>query len=178
MEAKLVVIDVARMRAATRARTHVLRIATDDQPTHSTRVLRKLNEALATEIACVLRYRRHHLIACNLGIASVARDCLAHADEEQQHAELIARRIVQLGGQPEFSPHNLERLERPAGVLRESLVEMMQEDLLAERIAIDGYRSLIDELEDRDPTTRSMLHGILSMELDHAHDLSGALHEV
>ncbi len=141
-------------------------------------VVRILNEALATEIVCVLRYRRHYFMASGLPAQSVAQEFLQHANEEQMHADQIAQRIVQLGGEPDFSPEGLVTRSHSEYVEGGSLVEMIQEDLVAERVAIDSYREMIAWLGAKDPTTRRMLEGILAMEEEHADDLVSLLEEL
>jgi len=141
-------------------------------------VVKHLNESLATELVCVLRYRRHHFMAKGIHSKSVADEFLAHSNEEQGHADLIAARIVQLGGAPEFSPDKLSGLSHADYVECSSLGEMIKENLVAERIAIDSYRSLIQSLGDNDPTTRRMLESILAVEEEHADELADLLQAV
>ncbi len=140
-----------------------------------TEVLKLLNEALATEIVCVLRYRRHHFMARGIDAKSTADEFLVHSDEEQGHADRIAERIVQLGGAPDFAPDSLVSRSHAEYVAGETLVEMIKEDLVAERIAIDSYREMIQYLGDKDPTTSQMLKGILAVEEEHADELSDLL---
>lgn len=141
-------------------------------------VIRILNEALATEIVCVLRYRRHHFMATGINAQSVAQEFLQHANEEQVHADQIAQRIVQLGGAPNFSPEGLLTRSHAEYVEGDSLIDMIKEDLIAERIAIDSYREMIAYLGNDDPTTRRMLEGILAVEEKHAEDLVSLLEEL
>lgn len=138
-------------------------------------VLRLLNEALATEIVCVLRYRRHHFMARGIHAKGVADEFLAHSKEEQGHADEIAERIVQLGGEPEFSPDTLSARSHAEYVAGGSLVDMIKENLVAERIAIDSYREFIQYLADEDPTTTHMLEKILAVEEEHADELADLL---
>jgi len=138
-------------------------------------VLKLLNDALATEIVCVLRYRRHHFMAKGLDAKSVADEFLVHANEEQAHADQIAARIVQLGGEPDLSPDTLSARSHAEYVEGESLVDMIREDLVAERIAIDSYREIVSFLADRDSTTRRMMEEILAMEEEHADELADLL---
>ena len=145
-----------------------------DRPT----VLKLLNEALATEIICILRYKRHYFMASGINAQSVAGEFLQHANEEQLHADQIAQRIVQLGGEPNFSPDGLASRSHAEYVEGESLIDMIQEDLVAERIAIDSYREMIHYLGNDDPTTRRMMEGILAMEEEHADDLVSLLEEL
>jgi bacterioferritin len=141
-------------------------------------VVRILNEALATEIVCVLRYKRHYYMATGINAQSVAQEFLQHANEEQVHADQIAQRIVQLGGAPNLSPKGLLTRSHSEYVEGDSLVDMIKEDLIAERIAIDSYRAMIGYLGSDDPTTRRMLEGILAMEEEHAEDLVSLLKEL
>ncbi len=141
-------------------------------------VIRLLNEALATEIVCVLRYKRHYFMASGINSESVAQEFLQHANEEQAHADEIAGRIVQLGGEPDFSPDGLASRSHAEYVEGETLVDMIREDLVAERIAIDSYREMINWIGTKDSTTRRMLEGILAMEEEHADDLSGLLQQL
>jgi bacterioferritin len=169
--------DVRTLRK--RARQHIERGAvTEGYKAQRDTVVRVLNEALATEIVCVLRYRRHHFMASGINSESVAQEFLQHANEEQMHADQIAARIVQLGGAPDFSPEGLLSRSHAEYVEGESLVDMIKEDLVAERIAIDSYREMIAFLGNDDPTTRRMLEGILAMEEEHADDLVGLLEEM
>ena len=138
-------------------------------------VVKVLNEALATEIVCVLRYKRHHFMAKGIHAQSVAAEFAAHAAEEQAHADLIAERIVQLGGAPDFSPEGLATRSHAEYVEGKDLAEMIQEDLVAERVAIDSYGEIIRYIGNNDPTTRVMLEGILAKEEEHAEDLSSLM---
>jgi len=138
-------------------------------------VVKLLNEALATEIICVLRYKRHYFMAEGLNAAPVAAEFLQHANEEQGHADQLAGRIVQLGGEPNFSPEGLTTRSHAEYVEGESLTDMIKEDLVAERIAIDSYGEMIRYLANDDPTTRRMLEEILAMEEEHADDLASML---
>src|ERR1035437_4658065 len=135
-------------------------------------VIKVLNEALATEIVCVLRYKRHHFMAKGIHAQSVAAEFAQHAVDEQEHADLIAERIVQLGGAPDFSPEGLATRSHAEYVEGKDLAEMIKEDLIAERIAIDSYGEIIRYIANNDPTTRVMLEGILAKEEEHAEDLS------
>jgi bacterioferritin len=166
--------DIKTLRA--RARKHIERGAvTDGYQADLATVIRILNEALATEIVCVLRYRRHYFMASGINFQSVADEFMAHANEEQAHADLIAARITQLGGEPNFSPDGLASRSHSEYVEGGSLVDMIREDLVAERIAIESYNEMIRFVGDDDPTTRRMLEGILAMEEEHADDLSTLL---
>ncbi len=166
--------DVAAMRI--RARTRLDEGAvTAGYTADRSAVLQMLNDALATELVCVLRYRRHHFMARGIHSQSVAQEFLVHSNEEQGHADQIAERIVQLGGEPDFAPDGLSRRSHAEYVAGESLAGMIKEDLVAERVAIDSYREMIDYIGDKDTTTKRMLEGILAMEEEHADDLQGLL---
>jgi bacterioferritin len=141
-------------------------------------VLRLLNEALATELVCVLRYRRHYFVAQGILAESIKKEFLVHAQEEQGHADQIAARIVQLGGQPNFDPTGLAARSHSEYAAGESLEEMITEDLVAERVAIDTYREMIRYLGDHDSTTRRMLEQILASEEEHAEELASMLQGV
>ncbi|CAG2130327.1 hypothetical protein LMG31506_00793 [Cupriavidus yeoncheonensis] len=138
-------------------------------------VIRLLNDALATELVCVLRYRRHYFMAKGPNSKSVAEEFLAHSNEEQGHADQIAERIVQLGGEPDFAPDGLTSRSHAEYVEGKTLTEMIREDLVAERIAIDSYREIIKFLGDRDPTSRRMMEEILAVEEEHADDMADLL---
>ena len=138
-------------------------------------VLELLNASLATELVCVLRYRRHHFMAKGIHSQSVAQEFLDHANEELGHADQLAERIVQLGGEPDFAPAGLVGRSHAEYVEGNTLASMIREDLVAERIAIDSYRDIIRYLGDQDPTTRRMMEGILAMEEEHADDLADLL---
>jgi bacterioferritin len=159
-----------------RARAHMEKGAvTDGYRAPLDTVLRLLNEALATEIVCVLRYKRHYYMASGIHAQAVADEFLEHATEEQQHADMIAARIVQLGGEPNFDPDGLSARSHSEYVAGASLVDMIREDLVAERVAIDSYSQTIRFLGDRDPSTRVMLEKILAAEEEHAEDLATLL---
>ena len=138
-------------------------------------VIKLLNEALATEIVCVLRYKRHYFMAKGISSLSVKGEFLQHATEEQAHADQLAERIVQLGGEPNLSPEGMLARSHSEYVEGESLAEMITEDLIAERIAIDSYRDMITYVGADDPTTRKVLEKILAQEEEHAEDLSSLL---
>ncbi|MBJ7263067.1 MAG: bacterioferritin [Burkholderiaceae bacterium] len=138
-------------------------------------VLRLLNEALATEIVCVLRYKRHYFMAKGLNAEPAAAEFAEHAAEEQGHADRLAERIVQLGGAPNLSPEGLLARSHSEYVEGSTLNEMIRENVVAERIAIDSYRQMIDYVGDKDPTTRRMLEEILAVEEEHADELADFL---
>ncbi|MGQ9685734.1 MAG: ferritin-like domain-containing protein [Thiobacillaceae bacterium] len=141
-------------------------------------VIKLLNEALATELVCILRYKRHHFMAAGINADAVAAEFLVHANEEQQHADQIAARIVQLKGEPDFNPDGLASRSHAEYVEGDNLIDMIKEDLVAERIAIDSYGEMIRYIGDKDVTTRRMLEGILAMEEEHADDLASMLEEL
>jgi len=138
-------------------------------------VIKLLNEALATEIVCVLRYKRHYFMATGINSLSVKDEFLQHATEEQTHADHLAERIVQLGGDPDLSPEGLLGRSHSEYVEGTSLVEMITEDLIAERVAIDSYREMVDYVGADDSTTRKLLERILEQEEEHAEDLVSLL---
>jgi bacterioferritin len=139
------------------------------------RVLAVLNEVLATELVCVLRYKRHYYMASGINAGPVAAEFLQHANEEMAHADLVAARITQLQGEPNFNPKGLADRSHAEYVEGSSLVEMIKEDLVAERVAIASYQEIVRWLGLDDPTTRGMLEGILAMEEEHADDLVNLL---
>ena len=138
-------------------------------------VLKLLNDALATEIVFTLRYRRHYFMAKGIHSKSVADEFLEHAQDELGHADQIAERIVQLGGEPNFSPEGLLTRSHAEYVEGRSLVDMIKEDLVAERVAIDSYREIIDYLGEKDPTSRRIMESILAVEEEHADDMADLL---
>lgn len=138
-------------------------------------VLKLLNDALATEIVCTLRYRRHHFMAKGIQSKSIADEFLQHSNEEQQHADQIAERIVQLGGEPNFSPDGLLSRSHAEYVEGQSLVDMIREDLIAERIAIESYGEIVQYLADKDPTSRRVMESILAVEEEHADEMADLL---
>lgn len=162
-----------------RARKHIEQGAvTEGYKADRKTVIKVLNEALATEIVCVLRYKRHYFMAAGINAQSVAAEFLEHANEEQTHADQIAQRIVQLGGEPNLSPDGMLTRSHSEYIEGETLIEMIKEDLVAERIAIDSYREIISWLGNDDSTTRRMLEEILAVEEEHADDLVGLLEEM
>lgn len=174
MNTKSDLTDVATLRA--QARVHIEQGAvTAGYSADRAEVIKLLNDALATEIICVLRYRRHHFMARGIVAKSIADEFLVHSNEEQGHADQLAGRIVQLGGEPDFAPDGLTSRSHAEYVEGKTLVEMIKEDLVAERIAIDSYRELIQYLGDQDPTTSKMLKEILAVEEEHADELADLL---
>jgi bacterioferritin len=177
MADKTFLTDIQTLRK--RAREHIDKGAvTEGYSADRETVLKLLNEALATELVCVLRYKRHYFMADGIHSQSVAQEFLEHANEEQGHADQIAARIVQLGGAPNFSPDGLSTRSHAEYVEGENLIDMIKEDLVAERIAIDSYREMINYMGTNDPTSRRMLEGILAVEEEHADDLKSLLEEL
>jgi bacterioferritin len=166
--------DIKTLRE--RARKHIEKGAvTEGYKGDRETAIRILNEALATEIVCVLRYKRHYFTASGIHAEGVAAEFLQHANEEQGHADLIARRIVQLNGEPDFNPAGLVSRSHAEYVEGDSLIEMIREDLVAERIAIDSYRDMINYFGNDDPTSRRLMEEILAVEEEHADDLVSLL---
>ena len=162
-----------------RARSHIEQAAASNRESGDrSTVIRLLNEALATEIACVVRYKRHHFMARGVYAPSVATEFLRHAEEEQRHAEQIADRIVQLEAKPNFSPEESMARGQPDDPEGETLFEMIKEDLAAERVAIENYREMIQYVGESDSTTRRLLETMLEKEMEHAHEISPLLRAV
>ena len=138
-------------------------------------IVKLLNDALATELVCVLRYKRHYFTADGVQSPAIAEEFLVHANEESAHADKIAERIVQLGGEPDFSPDSLQGRSHAQYDDSKDLQAMVRANLVAERIAIEAYRQMIVLIGDKDPTTRRMLEGILAQEEEHADELHGWL---
>jgi len=162
--------DIAEIR--NRARRHIEEGAvTEGYKANRETVLKIMNDALATEIVCVLRYKRHYYMATGIHAGAVAAEFLEHATQEQEHADRIAERITQLGGEPDFQPQRLAERSHSEYVEGKDLLDMIREDLVAERIAIDSYREIIDYLANNDPTSRRMFEEILAVEEEHADDL-------
>ena len=169
--------DIKTLRE--RARQHIENGAvTQGYSADRETVIKLLNEALATEIVCVLRYRRHYFMASGINAESVAAEFLQHSNEEQGHADQISQRIVQLQGEPNFNPEGLLTRSHAEYVEGTSLTDMIKEDLVAERIAIDSYREMINYLGSDDPTSRRMMEDILSVEEEHADDLVNMLQKM
>ena len=139
------------------------------------KVIKVLNEALATEIVCILRYKNNHFMASGLQAGPVADEFLTHANEEQQHADWISERICQLGGIPNMNPEGLQTRAHADYYDGENIIDMIKENLVAERVAIESYSEMIYWIGDSDPTTKRMLEDILKMEEEHADDLAGYL---
>ena len=169
--------DIKTLRE--RARQHIEQGAvTEGYTADRETAVKILNEALATEIVCVLRYRRHYFMASGINAESVAAEFLQHSNEEQGHADQIAARIVQLNGEPDLNPQGLLTKSHAEYVEGDTLLDMIKEDLVAERIAIDSYREMINYFGNDDPTSRRMLEGILAMEEEHADDLVSLLEDM
>jgi bacterioferritin len=166
--------DVATLRS--RARKNVENGAvTEGYDADRKEIIRLLNESLATELVCVLRYKRHYFMASGLKAAVAADEFLEHATQEAEHADKLAERIVQLGGEPEFNPDLLSKNSHAQYVAGKNLKEMVYEDLVAERIAVDSYREIIQYIGDKDPTTRRIFEDILAQEEEHADDMADIL---
>jgi bacterioferritin len=169
--------DIKTLRE--RARQHIENGAvTEGYTADRETVVKLLNEALATEIVCVLRYKRHYFMASGINAESVATEFLEHANEEQGHADSIAQRIVQLKGEPNFNPEGLLLRSHAEYVEGTTLTEMIKEDLVAERIAIDSYREMITYFGSDDPTSRRLMEEILAVEEEHADDLVNLLEKM
>ena len=169
--------DIKTLRE--RARQHIENGAvTEGYRADRETVIKLLNEALATEIVCTLRYRRHYFMASGINAESVAAEFLQHANEEQGHADSIAQRIVQLQGEPNFNPEGLLTRSHAEYVEGTTLTDMIKEDLVAERIAIDSYREMITYFGNQDPTSRRLMEEILAVEEEHADDLVSMLQKM
>jgi bacterioferritin len=134
-------------------------------------IVRLLNDALATELTCVMRYRRHHFTAQGVDSAKIAEEFLVHANEEMEHADRLAERIVQLGGEPDFRPDTLPSRSHSDYDDSGNLNDMIRTNLIAERVAIEAYRQMIGLIGDKDPTTRRLIEEILAVEEEHADEL-------
>jgi bacterioferritin len=166
--------DIKTLRE--RARQHIENGAiTEGYTADRETAVRILNEALATEIVCVLRYKRHYYMASGIHAEGVAAEFLEHANDEQGHADQIAQRIVQLKGEPNFNPEGLLMRSHAEYVEGTTLTDMIKEDLVAERIAIDSYREMITYFGNDDPTSRRLMEEILAVEEEHADDLVNLL---
>lgn len=135
-------------------------------------IIQLLNDSLATEIVCWLRYMRHHLTATGLESPAIAEEFLVHANEEQAHADKIARRIVQLGGEPDLNPDTLSSRSHADYNEQLDLLSMIRANLIAERVAIEAYTQMIGLIGDKDHTTRRLIEQILEQEQEHADELS------
>jgi bacterioferritin len=162
--------DIKTLRERARAQVEAGPI-TEAYGADRERVIAVCNEALATELVCVLRYKRHYYMATGLASQAAAAEFLQHANEEMGHADQIAGRITQLQGEPNFNPDGLTSRSHAEYVEGDSLHDMIREDLVAERIAIASYQEIVRWLGDKDPTSRVMFEGILAVEEQHAEDL-------
>ncbi|MBJ9974766.1 bacterioferritin [Pseudomonas sp. S75] len=165
-------IDTLRQRARTNVEQGAI---TEGYQADREEIIRLLNESLATELVCTLRYKRHYFMASGIKANVAAEEFLEHATQESEHADKLAERIVQLGGEPDFNPDNLSKNSHAQYVAGSNLKEMVLEDLVAERIAIDSYREIIQYIGDKDPTTRRIFEDILAQEEEHADDMSDLL---
>lgn len=151
---------------------------TPDYALDKDQVCKILNEALATELVCVLRYKFHYFMASGIHKEGAAAEFLEHANDEQEHADMIAGRIKQFGGKPEMNPSVIAKRAHTDYVEGESLEDMITENLVAERIAIQTYREMVNYFGDKDPTSRVMMEGILAQEEEHADDMADLLFAV
>ncbi len=171
------VADVQELRQ--RARRHIEEGAvTPSYGVDRQMAIQLLNDALATEMVCVLRYKFHYYMAKGIHSEAVKQEFLEHANEEQQHADQISERIVQLGGKPELAPAGFEERAHSQYVEGSTLVDMIKEDLVAERIAIDSYREIIRFFGTGDSTSRRVMESILAKEEEHAEDLATLLEQL
>ncbi|MBV8363892.1 MAG: bacterioferritin [Candidatus Eremiobacteraeota bacterium] len=168
--------DIKELRR--RAREHMDKGAvTETYKGDVSRTVDILNQALATELVCVLRYKRHYYMARGINKDAVAAEFLAHASEEQGHADRIADRITQLGGAPDFSPQGLATRSHSEYVEGTTLTDMIRENLVAERIAIESYTEIIRYFGSNDPTSRRLMEEILAVEEEHANDMADLLEQ-
>ena len=168
--------DVKELRR--RAREHMEKgSVTESYKGDVTRTIDILNQALATELVCVLRYKRHYYMAKGINKDAVANEFLTHANEEQGHADRIADRITQLGGAPDFNPQGLATRSHSEYVEGSNLTDMIRENLVAERIAIESYTEIIRYFGSNDPTSRRLMEEILAVEEEHANDMSDLLEQ-
>jgi bacterioferritin len=163
--------DIERIRERARAKMEDGPI-TDSYTADRAKVISVLNEVLATEIVCTLRYKNHYYMAQGIHSQSVANEFLEHATEEQQHADMVAKRITELGGMPNFDPDGLKTRSHAEYKACNRLEDMIREDLIAERIAVATYSEIVRWLGDDDPTTRRLIEEILAKEEEHADDLA------
>jgi bacterioferritin len=171
------VADIKKIRES--ARKHMDQGAvTEGYKADREQVVKVLNEVLATELVCVMRYKRHYYMAQGIYADSVKQEFLEHANDEQQHADWVAERITQLGGEPNFSPEGLATRAHSEYVEGKSLVDMIKEDLVAERIAVQTYSEIIRWVGDGDPTTKILIEEINKKEEEHANDMLDLLAKV
>jgi len=169
--------DVTTLRERVRHHIHMGAI-TPNYEHDREKVVQILNEALATELVCILRYKNHYFTATGMESHGVAEEFLEHAEDEEEHADSIAERILQLGGKPDFNPRGLMERSHAEYAEGSSLRELVEEDLLAERVAVESYREILRFLEDRDPTTTRMIEDILAVEEEHATDMKCLLSQL
>lgn len=173
-ETKTFLSDIEELRR--RAREHMMDGAVTSTYEGDVQTsIRILNEALATEIVCTLRYKNHYYTAHGINSKAIADEFWEHAEEEQEHADRIAKRIEELGGSPDFNPANLATRSHAEYQEGTTLQELIQEDLVAERIAIDSYREMIRYFDLHDPTSRRMMERVLAKEEEHAEELQSLL---
>jgi len=170
-------INIEELRARARKQIEDGAI-TENYKLDRNRVVAILNAALATEIVCVLRYRYHYFVASGIHSAGVAEEFLTHSNEELQHVDMLAERINQLGGNPEMNPAVITQVSHSEYKEGESLAEMIREDLIAERIAIESYREMVSFFGDKDPTSRRLIEEILATEEEHADDFAKLLAKI
>jgi bacterioferritin len=174
MASKPFLTDIQAIRK--RAREHIDQGAiTAGYSADRQTVIKLLNEALATEIVCVLRYKYHYYMASGIHSQAVKAEFLEHAQQEQEHADRIAERITQLDGKPNFNPDGLLSRAHADYAEGADLVDMIKEDLIAERIAIDTYRAIVEYIGSDDPTTRRIMEEVLAQEEEHAEDMASLL---
>jgi len=169
--------DVKKIRERARQNMEAGAV-TEGYKANRKQVIKVLNDVLATELVCVLRYKRHYFMAEGINAESVKAEFLQHAGDEQQHADWIAERITQLNGEPNFNPEGLAERSHSEYAEGSSLVEMIKEDLIAERIAVESYSEIARWLGDDDSTTRKLIEDILKMEEEHANDMKDLLARV
>lgn len=168
--------DVKTLRE--RARQHIEEGAiTQGYKADRNIVVRLLNDALATEIVCYLRYKYHYFMATGIASAGAASEFLEHANEELEHSDWLAERIIELDGKPDFNPDGLVSKSHAEYVEGDTLIDMIKEDLIAERIAIDSYREMAEYFGDKDPTSRRLMEKILEVEEEHAADMQSLLEQ-
>lgn len=168
--------DVQELRR--RARENMMRgPITSDYKGDISAAVDVLNQALATELVCVLRYKRHYYMSRGMYKDSIAQEFLTHANEEQQHADQIAERITQLGGEPDLNPEGMASRSHSEYKEGADMIDMIKENLVAERVAIESYREMVRFFGDNDPTTRRMIEGILAVEEEHANDMVDLLEQ-
>ncbi len=166
-------IDTAAIRAAAK---HLEDGAiTEGYQADRKEIIKMLNDALATELVCILRYKRHYYTAVGLLNGPIKAEFLQHAHEEQIHADQLAERIVQLNGTPDFNPATLIERSHAEYDDSDSIQSMIKANLISERVAIEAYRQMIEQIGDTDPTTRHMLVGIMAVEEEHADDMRDLL---